>query len=182
MFRIPTETEQRQQWIHAISAHQNFDQNRSIVYVCIRHFDPSSIVIRGNQKILKIDAVPTIFNVVVKISHANNLNSNQNESTNVTALQAKIQELEKEIVKLNIQHSIELQKIEINAKKKIQKKNVELKVTKTELSKQKNKLLRLEDVIQDLRENQYISPDDAKFLNLKCYFPIFLFQTSCLLQ
>lgn len=179
--RIPSD-DQRARWIDAITKHQNYDESRTVIYVCMRHFDPSHIVIRGNQKILKMDVIPTIFDATncknnaslqVNTNDERNINNSQNECANVIALQARVKELEKEILNLKVQHNMEMQKIQISSKKKIQKQTEKFKDAKKEATKQKTKVLRLEDVIQELHENQYISPDDVKFLNVRSKIPFY---------
>lgn len=160
----------RNQWIAAIKKYQNYDENRKDFNVCWRHFTDSDLFLRGNQKILRMNAIPSIFNAANNtfLDADSNIESNgQNDDENVSVLlQARVAELEKEIAVMKIQHDIELQKMKIKSTKLHDSQTNKLKEVKKELCRQKTKVLRLEDVIKDLHEERYISSDDAKFLSV----------------
>lgn len=149
--------------------HENYDESRTNFNVCIRHFEASDLFIRGTETVLKLNAIPKIFNATKNISlphvnsNGNSINDSQHECDK---LKARIAKLEKEIFDTKIQHDIEIQKIKVKSEESAKKKTDKLKNTMKELSKQKSKVFRLEDVVKDLREQRYISPDDAKFLDV----------------
>lgn len=59
--RTPSFGAQRVQWIEAISKHQEFDFHNTNFKVCGRHFSQNDF---ENQNILKVDSVPSIFDIV----------------------------------------------------------------------------------------------------------------------
>lgn len=184
--RLPSksDTKRRAQWIGVITKHQQFDENLTVFNICSRHFDESEIYIRGNEKVLKSSAIPTIFDERKNNSSLNDNfeelnkgNNSQNEcDEKCKLLQTRVAELEKEISNLKLRHDIEIQRMKINSENSRKTQSNRLKDTRKELSKQKSKLLQLEDVIKDLQEQRYISPDDAKFLNVSSKSIFFLFK------
>lgn len=68
---------------------------------------------------------------------------------------------------MKVQHDVEIQKLKMNSENLRHTQSDRLKQTKKQLSKQKSKVLRMEDLIKELHEKKYISPDDAKFLNVR---------------
>lgn len=181
IYRVPSKSDniRRAQWIAAIEEHQRFDANRNIFNVCRKHFDTSNFYLRGKERVLKLNAVPSIFNETSMkstptsspnndLKHHQTNNSKEQNATleKCNSLQAKVAELEKEILCMKIQHDIEIQNMKIKFEKSHQVQSNHLKETKKELSKQKSQVIRLEDVVKELREQRFISPDDAKFLNV----------------
>lgn len=162
------------QWIAAIAKHQHFDENRTAFNVCSRHFNEADFLLRNNKKVLKLNAVPKIFNDspnVNYMSQQKNENSTQNEwKEKCNILEDKVAQLEKEILCMKVQHDIEIQKLRIKSEKVHNAQSNLQKETKKELSKQKSEIIRMEDVIQELHKQHYISPDDAKFLNVSFKF------------
>lgn len=171
-----SDIERRAQWVVAVEKHQKFDENRNVFNVCIRHFDKSNLYLRGGEYVLKLNAIPKIFNKAnsatahkVKIDNASKaINNNyvDNCVQECELLTTKVTELEKQIVSMKIQHDIEIQKLKIKSGTAREKDKVLLKTVKNELSKQKTQVLRLNDVIKELHEKHYISPEDVKFLNV----------------
>lgn len=165
----------RAKWIAAIAKHQKYDESRFNFNVCIRHFQATDIVLRGKDKCLKLNAAPTIFNeptssckVDDNINSKSNANSSQIEcEKKCHLLQAKVAELEKQLFNMKVQHDVEIQKLKMNSENLRHTQSDRLKQTKKQLSKQKSKVLRMEDLIKELHEKKYISPDDAKFLNVR---------------
>lgn len=167
----------RSQWIDVISKHQQFDENRTNFNVCIRHFRPSDVFARGVSLFLKPEATPSIFNKATATSSSkNNVDvSNNKDKTSDSQnecekkcylLQTKVAELEKQLFNMKVQHDFEIQKLRMNLENSRQVQSNRLKETKKQLSKEKSKVLQLEDVIKELHEKKYISPDDVKFLNV----------------
>lgn len=77
--------------------------------------------------------------------------------------------MKKQITIIRAEHSIKLQQLQ----KKIEmlqnlteKKTDQLKQIRREISQGKTQILRLKDVIDELKSNNFISADDEKFLNV----------------
>lgn len=181
--RVPAKSDvlRNAQWIGAITKHQKYDSSRTVFNVCIRHFDTSNLYLRGQQYVLKLNAIPTLFNKTnnaaevkfgqfgngTKAINDNDVDNNQDDcEEKCEFLTTKIAELEKQIDSMKIQHDIEIQKLKIKSVTVREKEKIRLKTIKNELSKQKTQVLRLNDIIKELHEQHYISPDDAKFLNV----------------
>lgn len=176
IYRVPSgsNAELRAQWIAAIKRHQHYNESLTAFNVCSRHFADSELFFRGKQKVLKLTAIPSIFNEAndnsspdANFDNPNMESIRQTECENkCDLLQARVTELEKEIAIMKIQHDIEIQKIKIKSTNLRDSQSNKLKEARKEVSKQKTKLIRLEDVIKELREEHYISSEDAKFLSV----------------
>lgn len=180
LFRIPSKTSNTvtncAAWIEAIQKQQKFDENRIVFDVCHRHFKSTDFYFRNKEKVLRLNAIPNILTKTNKTYSSdidldnntdNNVNNNQVDyEKKCIILQAKVAELEKVIFSMKVAHDVEVQKIKIQAKNRHRAKTNELKTAKKQLSKQQSQVIRLEDVIKELHEQHYISPEDAKSLNV----------------
>lgn len=73
-------------------------------------------------------------------------------------------------------HDIDIQKVRIKAEKSHGEQECRLKSARKELLVNTSKVAKLENVIEELREEAYISADDAKSLNVISYLSLSLSQ------
>lgn len=60
--RIPKESNRRSKWIKVIKKYQIFDDTDVNTFkVCHRHFSSNDIIVQKKTRLLKLDAVPSIF-------------------------------------------------------------------------------------------------------------------------
>lgn len=172
-FRIPNDDKRKVRWIEAIKEFQNFDHNRQRFNVCIRHFKESDFERKKNKKVLKSDAIPSIF-LCSKPENSYDVadvatEGNNNECDFNISPGAKIAELEKQILSIKIEHDIEKQKLERkiflleNSREQISTKLID---SNKELNHEKLQNSRMRDTIAELKNEKYISEDDEKFLNV----------------
>lgn len=150
-----------------------------------------SDVIPGKKITLKPDAYPKIFDSTnSSFCHADlDVDSDVAASTSCEInkeefdlLKNKVTELQKSIETMNMQHNIEVQRLQqkiSSLQHKSKDKAHELKMVKKNVAKEKNESAKLREVISELRQNKYISPDDEKFFNVrKIYLMDFLINLS----
>lgn len=140
------------------------DENIKSFNVCSRHFNDSDWALRGSQKILRENAIPTRFcDLGASAAVPTDLRQNQES---VDDLQQKIQKLENEMKRMSIQHDVELQHIEIKNKKVQESKGNKLKSVQKKLLAATSKTAKLESIVEELQKEALISTEDAKFLNV----------------
>lgn len=178
--RVPCEESRRKQWMDAINEQQSPGQNIQYRSICCRHFPESDFKVKQfGQKILKSSAVPTIFNDQNRYdSKRRKQNSPANLagdiidvscSESVLNLNTKIAELENKIANMKINHDLEKQVLEkkIESLSKERKKlAIQLTTTRKEFSKEKEQKNCLTNIIEELKAERFISPDDVKFLEV----------------
>lgn len=186
--RIPNDNIRKARWIEAIEKYQQFDHYRPRFNVCIRHFKESDFEQKKNKKMLKSDAIPSIF-LCSEPDSSNNgsdgsdmymvdlidvadlaiKDNGHNGCESHTLLEVKIAELEKQILSMKIKHDIEKQKLERkifmleDSREQIGTKLME---NRRELKQEKLQNIRMKDIIAELKNEKYISEDDEKFLNV----------------
>lgn len=60
-FRAPRDVELRKQWNDRISKHQKIMHDKTSFSICGRHFTSSDFITKGDKRVLRSDAVPSIF-------------------------------------------------------------------------------------------------------------------------
>lgn len=122
------------------------------------------------SRVLKKDAIPTIFKECEPAECSNFINNNNIEiCEKCPNLKIQIENLKKEIMDLTSKHNIEVERLKqtIRQSKENQaKKNVQLNEARKEISKEKNQTERLENVIEQLKAKRLITPEDAILLNV----------------
>lgn len=123
------------------------------------------------------DAVPSVFEkrvAVIDVPDDGLENQIIEDEIDVKCIQCpllkqKVDDLNKKILKLNIQHDIEMQKL----KRKItvlenrnEKKSDEAKQYRNDLSQERKENIRMKDVITELKNQNLISTEDEKILNV----------------
>lgn len=149
----------RDKWIDAIGTHVSGNSSCGVFYVCMRHFQETDLLKRGNMKTLAPNAIPIIFNTDTKSQ------DDCRECERCDALESKVRELENQIQKINLQHDVEIQKVKIGSAKVFHKQKD--RSSKKENSQQSAELNKLKNAIEKLRQDRYISNDDARFLNVR---------------
>lgn len=81
-------------------------------------------------------------------------------------LTKKIADLEAEVFRLKIQNDVALQNEKVKAEKAIKLQKVQLEETRAELSKKNTQIIKMSEIVQDLRNERLISDENAKFLNV----------------
>lgn len=81
-------------------------------------------------------------------------------------MKKKIAELEAEIFRLKIQSDISLQNEKIKAKHAVNEQKIQLKEVRAEISKKNTQIIKMSEVVEELRNNRLISDENAKFLNV----------------
>lgn len=95
--------------------------------------------------------------------HANN------QCVQCPSLIQKVANLKKEMFKLNVQHDIEMKKLQRQIdllENKNEQKMDQVKQFRKELSQEKKQNIRLKDVITELKDRNFISTEDEKILNV----------------
>lgn len=167
--RAPKKIEEREKWIAAIGDNLTSRYNRSSFNVCINHFrEIDLITARDKSKVLASHSVPSIFNMESTKSTAYTVQPELPESPEIFCnkcenFQFKIKELEKQIEQLKFQHNVELERQKVNSAKQKER----YQTSKKEVSKRNAELNSLKDVIEKLRQDRFISNDDARFLNVR---------------
>lgn len=161
---MPQETELRAKWVAAIEKTQDINSTITVFNVCIRHFENADVYLRGKEIILKNNAVPTVFEN--RGSLPENVNDSNDKTDETESLKKKIDELEKQILNLKIQHDVEFQHEQIKTKNAKQLQTSRFKACQKELSKKDSQLIQMNETMEELRANQLISLDDVKFLNV----------------
>lgn len=123
---------------------------------------------------LKPEAFPTIFDVDQSTSHQ--IDSSDFESTASTVnsgdnciLKAKISELEIQIRNMTMQHTEKVQKLTHSLdvlRTRYEEQGEKLNHARKELEQKKAQTSQFKEIIQDLRNEKYISEDDKKFLDV----------------
>lgn len=156
-------------WIEAIEKHQHFDYNRKIFRVCKRHFSETAFFIQNNRTILRSDAIPTVFEHTEPENRVNDADCASNQCSQCSLLTAEIVKLNKQISDLTIRHDIGIQtlkrKTESLEDRSAQKRD-QLNDVRKELSRERKKIVRLTEVISELKSQDLISAEDAKILNV----------------
>lgn len=177
--RVPSKGEQREKWIAEVEKIQKFQHNRKEYNVCIRHFEPRDFVKKGNKFILNSEAVPSIFekNPVIGncektencefideiIGHEIIEDSMENaKCVQCPFLLEKIAELKREILRITTDHAVLAQKLE--QKIMLLKRNTVDKAMQLKESEKQN--IKLKDILEELKSQQYISDDEKDFLNI----------------
>lgn len=76
--RIPKESNRRSKWIEVITKYQTFnDTYLNTFKVCHRHFSSNDFILRNKTRLLKVDAVPSIFADVEDACSIDNNNSDE---------------------------------------------------------------------------------------------------------
>lgn len=166
MFRIPKELELRQKWLTEIEKVQCVDKEVTVFNVCVKHFDKTELYVRRAEVILKNSAVPTIFAHVPVSKEAIDAKKSDSDKIQIEELKMKIAALEKEIAHMKLQHDIQLQHERKKAKDAVQSQAIRLKESQKEVSKKDRQLDKMEEIVDQMKAIQLISPDDAKFLNV----------------
>lgn len=188
ILRVPKSCENRIKWIEAIEKNQRFDYNKQIFNVCKRHFCERDFLKSGNTPTLITDAVPSIFEKRVMADSTDkqiigNAAQPQNQCSQCPPLMQKVKELEKEMFILKTQHDIETQKLQRQIdllKNKNEQKIVQVKSFQKEMNSEKKLIIRLKDVITDLKNENYISSEDEKILNVIINSFVYLSIYRCL--
>lgn len=63
MFRAPTESQMRNEWIKSISKYQQFDLYSIHSTICELHFNPEDFFDASEKRKLKRCAVPSVFDI-----------------------------------------------------------------------------------------------------------------------
>lgn len=123
---------------------------------------------------MKPEAFPTIFDVDQSTSHQ--IDSSDFESTASTVnsgdnciLKAKISELEIQIRNMTMQHTEKVQKLTHSLdvlRTRYEEQGEKLNHARKELEQKKAQTSQFKEIIQDLRNEKYISEDDKKFLDV----------------
>lgn len=170
--RIPKESNRRSKWIKVIKKYQIFDDTDVNTFkVCHRHFSSNDIIVQKKTRLLKLDAVPSIFADVEDACSNDDNNSDELKKNapceSCEILQFEKTNLSKKIASMAIKHDIMIQKmkreiisLENRNKEMIDRFNASQKL----LSKEKLQNLRLHNTVADLKKERYISPDDTKFM------------------
>lgn len=185
ILRVPRSGDIRTKWIEAIQKHQHFDYNRQNFHVCRRHFWARDFSKEGNTTALIPDAVPSVFEesvvVIDALDETDCMESqiigdgiiddaiNNNQCVQCPFLKQKVQDLKKEISTLNIQHEIAVQKFkhQINLLENRNEQELDqVKQFRKQLSQKKRENVRLEEVIEELKNQNFISTEDEKLLNV----------------
>ena len=69
LFRAPMVGDLRIQWIDAILAHQQYDTFSIGFMICELHFPAEDLFVENRRKILRRDAVPSIFDIKPMINY-----------------------------------------------------------------------------------------------------------------
>lgn len=99
-------------WIEAIEVHQRFDRSKVYFNVCVKHFEPTDLEVRGGKTCLKKDAVPTIFGVTGKTIESQDSDPDFNHSpecsecTECTCLKRDLIELKTKMLKLKVDDDV----------------------------------------------------------------------------
>lgn len=155
------------------SSGQNASQCRT---VCKRHFSDSDFTFRGQQKILKLSAIPSIFENQERNDSTKNdaiIDSDGEKCGECILLENKITELKKQLLNMNV----EKQKLELKIQsisEKHKKLAAQLAEARKAFSKEKQQKNRLTDLVEELKAEHFISPDDEKFLNVSHFFSTLL--------
>lgn len=86
--------------------------------------------------------------------------------TETDELYKKIAELEGTILRLKIESDVALQNEKIKAANALKLQKIQVKETRAELSKKNSQIIKMSEVVEDLRNNKLISDENAKFLNV----------------
>lgn len=127
----------------------------------------------GIKKNLITDAVPSIFEKRV-IADSNEIIGYASQAKNQCAqcpfLLQKVADLEKQIFTLNVQHDISVQQLQRQIdllKNKNEQKVDQVRLFQKELTLEKKQIVRLKDVIAELKSENFISTEDEKILNVR---------------
>lgn len=186
ILRVPRSGDIRTKWIEAIGKHQNFDHSRQNFNICKRHFCARDFSEKGNATVLISYAVPSVFEesiVVVDVPDETDSMEIQiigdgiiddaiqnNQCIQCPFLKQKVDDLKKKISTLNIQHEIEVQKMKRQIsllENRNEQKLDQVKQFRNELSQKKKENVRLKDVIEELKNENFISTEDEKILNVR---------------
>lgn len=165
IFKLPKDPENRAKWIDAIKKSQQINIDTTVFNVCEKHFKDSDIFIRGSEKILKDSSIPTIFQNNIQ-HEVNNIETIETKETETEELKKKIAELEAEVFRMKIQSDISLQNEKIKAKCAVNAQKIQLKEVRKELSKKNSQIIKMSEVVEELKNNCLISDENAKFLNV----------------
>lgn len=164
-FRAPIyNPEIYKKWIEAIQEHQHFDFSKVQYNVCIKHFQTDDVEIRGKKKILRKEAVPTIFegNAVEEICSDSVSSTKISDDENIAAL-------EKQMFCLKIDHDVEVQKLseKVKSLQESKKKDREtIAELQKKLAQEKCKIGKLEDTIAQLKHENNINANEGDFVNV----------------
>lgn len=133
----------------------------------MRHFDRTVVYSRGDDVILKSNAIPTIFEN--NVESANDEKKGEKipiEKNGTEDLQKRIQELENQICVMQIQHDVQIQHEKVKSKHIVQSQATRCKVLQKELTKKESRMVKMEELIEELKGHHFISPGDEKFLDV----------------
>lgn len=176
-YRVPSKGNERLRWIESIKNHQEYPRNRKVFNVCLRHFESSDLIKKGETLTLKPNAIPTIFidrdfsNELVEIIGNDAVDEiiHNSQCNQCPFLLQQISDLKHEILLTKAENSILVQKLQLknlSLEKHAFDKAKQLATTKKQLSDEKNLNIKLNDILDDLKLNQYITDEDKKFLNV----------------
>lgn len=101
-------------WIEAIEVHQTFDRSKTYFNVCVKHFEPTDLEVRGSKTYLKKDAVPTIFGITGETIDSQVSDPDINHSSECSeciTLKRELVDLKAEMLTLKVNNDIEIQKL-----------------------------------------------------------------------
>lgn len=84
-------------------------------------------------------------------------------------LECEVANLKKEILNLTVEHDIEVRKLQRKIElleNKNEQKIDQVKQFRKVLSKEKNEVIRLKDIVAELKSQNFISSEDEKILNV----------------
>lgn len=178
--RVPKEGDRRSKWISMIEKYQTFDYNRRAFNVCKRHFSEDDFLKQGNQTTLVFDAVPSVFehsaiigdrieNQIIGDGIIEDAIRSSNRCHQCPFLKDKVAGLKHQISILTIQHDITVQTLQqkiILLENRNEQKRDQINKVRKELSQEKNINVRLRDVVAELKNQNFISAEDEKILNV----------------
>lgn len=132
MFRIPKHTDSKNEWLKIIREVNNDDYDGNGL-VCIEHFLPGKIRIRGDRTNLIDNAVPTEFRTEFRLEPENSMRQTENNNN-------FDDELRKRVLKMRLNFEIKEYKF-----------NDTIKKQSNEISKLKTKLATSQAMADDLK-------------------------------
>lgn len=186
ILRVPRSGDTRAKWIEAIEKHQRFEIDRQIFNVRKRHFRAFDFAQEGNKINLTLDAVPSVFeNIVIVVDVSDKTDSMENQiigdgiiddaihanqqCVQCPFLKHKVADLKKKILALTVEHDITVQKLQRKIdllENRNEQKMDQVKQYRQELSREKKQNFSLKDMIADLKNQNFISTEDEKILNV----------------
>lgn len=157
---MPTNPENRAEWVSAIEKSQRITIQTTVFNVCERHFENSDMIMRGSEKMLLQNCIPTIFQSNVDST------AEVSKTSETEELKKKISELEANIARLTIEKDVAVQHERIKAAEAVKAQKIKLNEAKAEISNKNDQITKISQVVQDLRNHHLISEKNAKFLNV----------------